>query len=127
MPVRSTVRSPTRDIVVHSDSVCVRSERSGLFDIGRRYELQVVAVDAAGNTSQPATTAITVPHDQSKLDRCAFAGGTAVDDDDPRCSPVNALPSGRIGTQSGGGCSTGEPAGLLAALGFLAVLRRRRR
>jgi len=52
------------DIQVDDDgNIYLRAERSGT-GTGRIYTLTYTATDAAGNSSFPASTTVTVPHDQ---------------------------------------------------------------
>jgi hypothetical protein len=49
--------------IIGDHALKVRAERSGQGS-GRVYTITIQAVDSAGNVSEPATTTVTVPHDQ---------------------------------------------------------------
>ena len=50
---------------------CVRAERSGLIQEGRRYAVEVTATDDCGNQSPPTVIGnIYVPHDRGKDTDC---------------------------------------------------------
>jgi hypothetical protein len=47
-------------------TVSLRAQRTGKDKDGRTYTIKVVALDDAGNKSDPETVTVTVPHDQRK-------------------------------------------------------------
>jgi hypothetical protein len=47
-------------------TVNLRAQRTGKDKDGRTYTIKVVALDDAGNKSDPETVTVTVPHDQRK-------------------------------------------------------------
>jgi hypothetical protein len=52
-------------------SFCVRAERDGSVEAGRRYAVSIVAIDECGNTSAPVVIGnIHVPHDQKEKEMC---------------------------------------------------------
>lgn len=119
------------DVVVHSDRMCIRSERQGGDRAPRVYTVQVEAVDASCNGSDPEVQ-ISVGHDQRPAGRC-IEDAPLVEDDDPRCAqptepapepPCIDVPNGeeaRAGTPS---CASGFAAPLFLVL--VPLLRRRR-
>lgn len=69
VPFENGDGSTTGDARVSEDGqrIFVRAERAGTDPAGRRYMIQVVAIDACGNTSAPAPGgSVVVPHDQSE-------------------------------------------------------------
>lgn len=125
------------DLVINPESVCVRSERSGL-DSGRQYQINGTIEDAAGNVTA-FTMPINVPHDQrhASVLQCGERGGEAVDGNDVRCQAhldrsqvadvtddVTTLESD---PRTSRGCSTSSGPSIGVALAFLLILRRRRR
>jgi len=116
--------STLNDVVVKRDSICLRQERQGTVRDGRQYLVQMVAVDAAGNTSDPVLAVVAVPHDQSPNDRCDVSGGTPAADDDPRCVPSTPSDPGGCGVAGTGSHETGLL--LFSILGFWLAVRRRR-
>jgi hypothetical protein len=127
----------TDDLIVHADSVCARSERTGTVAEGRTYEVTMVAVDSAGNTSAPATLTINAPHDGADHSACSVIGGQSVPEDDARCVPGSGLPPTPVrapgptneATSAGSGCATGEgrTSWLVVAMIALGLVRRGRR
>lgn len=69
VPFENGDGSTTRDAYVSEDgqTIFVRAERAGTNPAGRLYTVQVVAIDACGNTSAPGSGGtILVPHDQDE-------------------------------------------------------------
>ncbi len=57
------------DGLFDDDTVCLRAERQGADPAGRTYEVEIEAVDAAGNATR-AVAVVIVPHDQRVERRC---------------------------------------------------------
>ena len=75
------------DLVVFPDHACLRAERQGTVLEGREYTLDLLAVDASGNTADP-TIVVAVEHDQGNAHTCNPTAAGSADDDDPRCLPA---------------------------------------
>jgi hypothetical protein len=111
-----------RDAVVFPDRICLRSERRGQEQEGRQYEIEIRAMDAAGNQTEAYSASIRVAHDQSDRD-CRPENLELVDEDDPTCDPLASI-SLVIGTAQGNsGCNaSGSQPSFPAVLLFLCLL-----
>ncbi|MBI1947416.1 MAG: hypothetical protein HYS27_17110 [Deltaproteobacteria bacterium] len=117
------------DVVVFPDHVCLRAERQGTVLEGRQYSVQLHAVDASGNSSDP-TIELVVGHDQRPGQRCVD-GVEYVPADDPRCIPPR--PAAAVDTQigdrvvgGGGGCAASGTPAVLWALVLMVIACRKR-
>ena len=119
------------DIVVLSDRICVRQERSGRDRDGRTYTLVLEAQDETGNLSREEVNII-VTHSQAGVD-CDASGIEAVDWDDPLCQAEADGVSPDTGEQPAAtGCATARSGSAwswffgLISLGWLLARRFRR-
>lgn len=127
------------DSVVTVDGFCIRSVRSGLSKNGRRYEVDLEALDHLGNRSLTTTTVTTgVAHDQRGT-TCDDVGVGFVDDGDPDCAkgaagvgsapdpggPVRPTNQNAAGSRGLGCATVPVPTGALVLLLLLTRLRRR--
>ena len=119
----------SNDVVVFPGHVCLRVERQGTALEGRQYRVNLHAVDASGNASDPVVD-IVVGHNQRLGQRCLDAA-EYVAEDDPRCNPSLVpqpaeSPEDEAGDAQVESCAAaGKVAPLIVAL-FAAVPRRRR-
>ena len=113
------------DIVVFPDYICIRSERQGTDYEARTYRVQLGAVDAAGNTSDPIVY-IRVTHDQSDHDCPQLEPSVFVEDGDPLCMPIASKMMTSNSTSFG--CHSMKSHGTRTAflLTFVVIILRRR-
>ena len=114
--------------MVFPDYVCLRAERQGTVLEGRQYSVQIHAVDASGNSSDPMIDLV-VGHDQRPGQRCVD-DAEYVPADDPRCIPPGpaAVVDAQVGHRvaGGGGCSANGTTVGLWALALVVIVRRKR-
>lgn len=113
------------DVVRFDDRVCLRAERDGRDLDGRLYTVQLHALDAAGNASDPIVH-VRVGHDQGGPDRC-LEDVDYVSNDDPLCAPPPSTGAEREQSGAMGCTALGTGSAQVLALCVLLVRLRRTR